>query len=125
MKIKRALTDFSEDLSNLQIGYAIILGVILCLLFCQFQIGEDQNSMSQYKSFLQSHDNFKYMCKLYKISELKLKLSQYKSFLQSHDNFKYMCKLYKDMLEMHNEDIWSPSLWILMQKYIKSIKVSC
>ena len=96
MKIKRASTHLPEDLSNLQIGYAIILGVLLCLLFDQFQMGEDQNSMTQYKSIL-----------------------------QGHENFKYMCKLYKDMLEMHNEDIWSPSLWILMQKYIENIKVSC
>ena len=96
MKIKRASTDFSEDLSNTQIGYAIISGVILCLLFYQLKIGEDQNGISKYRSFL-----------------------------QSHYNFKYMCKLYKDMLEMHNEDIWSPSLWILMEKYIENIKVSC
>jgi hypothetical protein len=66
MKIKRASTDFSEDLSNTQIGYAIISGVILCLLFYQLKIGEDQNGISKYRSFLQSHYNFKYMCKLYK-----------------------------------------------------------
>ena len=96
MKIKRASTNFSEDLSNSQIGYAIILGILLCLIFYQLEIGEDQNGISKYRLFL-----------------------------QSHDKYKYMCKLYKNMLEMHNEDIWSPSLWMLMQKYIGNIKVSC
>ena len=65
MKINRASADFSEDLSNLQIGSAIILGVTLSLLCFQLRIGEDQN-LRKYKWFLDTHDKFKqYLCKFY------------------------------------------------------------
>ena len=80
MKIKRDSTDFSEDLSNLQIGFAIILGVTLSLLFFQLRIGEDQ-TLRKYKWFLDTHDKFK----------------------------QYMCKFYTDMLEIHkSEKVHSP-----------------
>ena len=75
MKIKRASTDFSEDLSNLQIGSAIVLGIVMSLLFFQLRIGEGQN------------------------------LRKYKSFLDTHNKFKqYICKFYIDMLEIHESE---------------------
>ena len=75
MKIDRPATDFSEDLSNLQIGSAIILGVTLSLLFFQLRISDNQN------------------------------LRKYKWFLYVHDKFKqYMCKFYEDLLEIHRSE---------------------
>ena len=73
--MNRASTDFSEDLSNLQIGSAIILGVTLSLLFFQLRIGEDQ-TLRKYKWFLETHDKFK----------------------------QYMCKFYTDLLEIHKSE---------------------
>ena len=75
MKIKRASTDFSEDLSNLQNGSAIVLGIVISLWFFQLRIGEGQN------------------------------LRKYKWFLDTHNKFKqYMYKFYTDMLEIHKSE---------------------
>ena len=95
MKINRAPPHFSEDLSNLQIGSAIILGVTLSLLCFQLRIGEDQN------------------------------LRKYKWFLDTHYKFKqYLCKFYTDMLAIHKSEKVLMGPYVDPPEYIESIKAA-
>ena len=95
MKINRASTNVSEDLSNLQIGSAIILGVTLSLLCFQLRIGEDQN------------------------------LRKIQMVLDTHNNFKqYLCKFYTDMLAIHKSEKVLMGPYVDPPEYIESIKAA-
>ena len=81
-------TDYQE-LSELQIGLAIILGLLLFLFCCEISFVEDQKFMSQYSIILQTHESIMLMSR------------QYKQLFQEYRNFTRL--LYEVVVKINNK----------------------
>ena len=79
-----------QKLSELHIGFAIILGLLLFLFCCEISFEEDQEFMSQYSMILQTHESIMLMSK------------QYKQLFQEYRNFTRL--LYEVVVKINNNN---------------------
>ena len=79
-----------QKLSELQIGFAIILGLLLFLFCCEISFVEDQKFMSQYSMILQTHES------------IMLMSQQYKQLFQEYRNFTRL--FYEVVVKINNNN---------------------
>ena len=79
-----------KNLSELQIGFAIILGLLLFLFCCEISFEEDQEFMSQYSMILQTHES------------IMLMSQQYKQLFQEYRNFTRL--FYEVVVKINNNN---------------------
>ena len=64
--MKNIPSESGDELSFLEIGGAIVFGILLFLLFCQLGIDSNQKLMSQYTMLPETHEYIMNMCRFYK-----------------------------------------------------------